>query len=254
MLWEALLVPSVLSAVLAALLALAAALGRPLLGAGVAAVQVVFTLGGVRPAPVPAAPVGAWLALLVAVGGSVWMVTTDPSEIWPVAVLLGLSLVAAITIQLGRHDGRQAMTMSLSTTVTACALSLLPLAWLTLSAGERGTHAVLLGLLGVGVVGLAELLPTPAVVRRSVAILLAGAVAAGLMLVAGGVLAAVPAVNGVVVTAFAAVSAVIAVAAVDRVAAEADDNTGRVLTPLRVTLPVVVAAPVAYVFGRILLG
>jgi hypothetical protein len=255
MLWEADFVPSVLSAALVAVLALAAAVGRPLLGAGVAVVQVVFTLGGVRPAPVPAAGAGATLALVVSVGGSIWMVVADPSGIWPVAVLLGLAFVAAITIQLGRHeDGRQAVTMSLSVTVAACALALLPVAWLALRAAEGGASAVLLGLLGVGVVGLVELLPMPAVTRRSVAILLAGAVAAGLMLIAGGGEATVPAVNGVVVTAFAAVAAVVAVAAVDRIAAEAGDDTVTVVTPLRVTLPVVVAAPVSYVLGRILLG
>jgi sorbitol-specific phosphotransferase system component IIC len=108
-------------------------------------------------------------------------------------------------------------------------------------------------LLGVGLVGLAELLPMPAVARRPVAILLAGAVGAGLMLVTSGAGAAAPVVSGVV-AAFAAVSAVVAVAAVDRMAAEASDNSVSVLTPLRVTLPIVMAAPVSYVLGRILLG
>jgi hypothetical protein len=253
MLWEDFLVPSVLAAALVAVLALAAAVGRPLLGAGVAVVQVVFTLGGVRPAPVPAARAGAWLALVVSVGGSVWMAVVDLNGVWPVAVLLALAFVAAITIQLSRHNGRPDVTMSLSMTVTACALALLPVAWLALRMAESGTLAVLLGLLGVGVAGLAELLPMPAAARRSIAILLAGAVAAGLMIVAGGV-AAEPAVTGMIVTAFAAVSAVLAIAAVDRVAAEAGDSTVIVLTPLRVTLPLVAAAPVSYVLARILLG
>jgi hypothetical protein len=253
-LWEDPLVASVLSAALVAVLALAAAVGRPLLGVGIAAVQVVFTLGGVRPAPVPAARSGAWLALMVSIGASAWMVFADPNGRWPVAVLLGPAFVAAIAIQLGRQDGRRAMTMSLTMTVAACALAVLPVAWLALRATEGGVHAVWLGLLGVGVVGLADALPIPVVARRFLAILLAGGVAAGLMLVAGGVAAAVPKVGGVVVAAFAALSAVIAVAAVDRVAAEAGDGTVSVLTPLRVSLPVVVAAPVSYVLGRVLLG
>jgi hypothetical protein len=252
-LWEDPVMPSALSAALVAVLALAAAVGRPLLGAGVAVVQVVFTLGGVRPAAVPAARPGAWLALVVSLGASVWTLLTDPNGMWPVAVLLGPALVAAMAIQLGRQDGRQAMTMSLTMTVAACALAVLPVAWLALRSVEGGVHAVWLGLLGVGVVGLAELLPLPIVVRRSVAILLAAAVAAGLMLVAG-VAAAVPTVGGVVVAAAAALSAVIAVTAVDRVAAEARGNTAGVLAPLRVTLPIVVSAPVSYVLGRILIG
>ena len=253
MLWEDPVMPSALSAALVAVLALAAAVGRPLLGAGVAVVQVVFTLGGVRPAAVPAARAGAWLALVVSLGASAWTLLTDPNGMWPVAVLLGPALVAAMAIQLGRHDGRQAMTMSLTMTVAACALAVLPVAWLALRSVEGGVHAVWLGLLGVGVVGLAELLPLPVAVRRSVAILLAAAVAAGLMLVAG-VAAAVPTVGGVVVGAAAALSAVIAVTAVDRVAVEARGNTAGVLAPLRVTLPIVAAAPISYVLGRILIG
>ncbi|HEX2361046.1 MAG TPA: hypothetical protein VHI11_03130 [Jiangellaceae bacterium] len=254
LLWEDLLVPSLLSAALVAVLALAAAVGRPLLGAGVAAVQVVFTLGGVRPAALPAAQAGAWLALVASVATSAWMVLGETTGIWPVAALLSLAFVAAILIQLLRRDGRQAMTTSLTITVAACALAMLPVAWLALLGGEGGVDAVWLGLLGVGVVGLTEPLPVPAAVRRSAAVLLAGAAAAGLVRVVGGVSASVP-VAAVVVAVFAALAAVIAVAAINRVAGELEDSsTVAVLTPLRMTLPVVVAAPVSYVLGRILLG
>ena len=245
---------SVLSAALVAVLAIAAAVGRPLLGAGVAVVQVVFTLGGVRPAAVPAVRAGAWLALVVSVSASVWLVVGDPSEMWPVAALLGPALVVAVMIQLIRRDGRHALTTSLTVTVAACALALLPVGWLALRGAEGGVHAVWLGLLGVGVVGLAELLPAPAALRRSLAVVFAGALAAALVSVADGVAAAVPAVGGVVVTTFAALTAVTAVAAVDRVGEELGDSTIDLLTPLRVTMPIAVAAPVTYVLGRVLVG
>jgi hypothetical protein len=245
---------SVLSTALVAVLAIAAGVGRPLLGAGVAVVQVVFTLGGVRPAAVPALREGAWLALAVSVAASVWLVVGDPSEMWPVAALLGPALVVAVMIQLLRRDGRQALSTSLTMTVAACALALLPVAWLALRGAEGGVHAVWLGLLGVGVVVLAELLPTPAAVRRSLAVVLAGALAAALVTVADGVAAAVPAVGGVVLTTFAALTAVTAVAAVERVGEEMGDSTVDLLTPLQVTMPIVVAAPVAYVLGRVLVG
>jgi hypothetical protein len=232
---------SVLSTALVAVLAIAAGVGRPLLGAGVAVVQVVFTLGGVRPAAVPALREGAWLALAVSVAASVWLVVGDPSEMWPVAALLGPALVVAVMIQLLRRDGRQALSTSLTMTVAACALALLPVAWLALRGAEGGVHAVWLGLLGVGIVVLAELLPTPAAVRRTLAVVLAGALA-------------VPAVGGVVLTTFAALTAVTAVAAVERVGEEMGDSTVDLLTPLQVTMPIVVAAPVAYVLGRVLVG
>ncbi len=245
---------SVLSTALVAVLAIAAALGRPLLGAGVAVVQVVFTLGGVRPAAVPAIRAGAWLALVVSVGASVWLVVGGSSEMWPVAALLGPALVVAVMIQLIRRDGRHALTTSLTMTVAACALALLPVAWLALRGAEGGVHAVWLGLLGVGAVGLAELLPAPAALRRSLAVVFAGALAAALVAVADGVASTVPAVGGVVVTTFVALTAVAAVAAVDRVGEELGDSTVDLLTPLRVTMPIVVAAPVAYVLGRVLVG
>jgi hypothetical protein len=248
------LMASVLSAALVAVLAIAAAVGRPLLGAGVAVVQVVFIYGGVRPAAVPAVRAGAWLALVVSVGASVWLVVDDPSEMWPVAALLGPALVVAVMIQLLRRDGRHALTTSLTMTVAACALALLPVAWLALHGAEGGVHAVWLGLLGVGVVGLAELLPTTAALRRSLAVVFAGALAAALFTVTDGFATAVPAVGGVIVTTFAALTAVTAVAAVDRVGEELGDSTIDLLTPLRVTMPIVVAAPVTYVLGRVLVG
>jgi hypothetical protein len=252
-LWEDPMMTSLLSAALVAVLALAAGLGRPFLGAGVVAVQVLFTLGGVRPAAVPAAKVGAWLALLVSVGALVWLVADDTSELWPVATFLGPALVVAFLIQLGRRDGRPALATSLTLTVAACALALLPVAWVALRGAEGGVHAVWLGLLGVGVVGLFELLPAPVAVRRSFGVLVAGALAA--TVVATGVVTAVmPAVGGVVVTTFAALTAAAAVAAVDRVAEEVGDGESGVVAPLRLTLPVVVAAPVVYVLGRVLLG
>lgn len=253
LLWEDPQVPALLTAALVVVLAAAAAVGEPLLAAGVAAVQAVFTLGGVRPAAVPAAPAAAWLALVVAVGASAWMAFGNSDGMWPLAALLGPALVVAVLIQLARRDGRDAMTRSLSLTVAACALALLPVAWLALRATDDGLYTVWLGLIGVGVAGLAELLPAPVAARRTAAVLLAGALAAGVAIAIGDVAASVPAVGGVVVATFAALTAVASMAAVDRVAAEGGDSSAR-LVPLRVTLPIVVAAPVAYVLGRILVG
>ncbi|MET0712410.1 MAG: hypothetical protein ABWZ30_07905, partial [Jiangellaceae bacterium] len=89
---------------------------------------------------------------------------------------------------------------------------------------------------------------------RSLAVLLAGALGAGLVFASEGVADAVPTVGGVVLATVTALTAVTAVAAVDRVAEEVDSTTASVLTPLRVTAPIVVAAPVAYVLGRVLVG
>ncbi|MGH8774993.1 MAG: hypothetical protein ACRDWI_07400 [Jiangellaceae bacterium] len=243
-----------LTAALVAVLAVASAAGRPLLAAGVVVVQLVFALGGVRLSAVPAAAAAGWLAAVVGVSGSVWTALDDTTAMRPVAALLGPALVAAVVVQLGRRDGRPGLTVSLTMTVAACTLAALPVAWVALRAADGGAYAVALGLLGVGVVSVAEGLRGSPAVRRGLAVLVAGALAAGLVLLVGDVAAEVPAVGALVVAVFGALIAVTALAAVDRMAGEAGGGAAAALDPLRVTLPIVAAAPVSYVLGRILVG
>ncbi|HJU98590.1 MAG TPA: hypothetical protein VJ644_11495 [Jiangellaceae bacterium] len=242
-----------MSAGLVAVLAVAAVVAGPLLAAAVIIVQVLFTLGGVRPSGAHEARSAAWLALVVAVAGTVWTVYEGTSGMRPVAVLLGPALLGAVAIQLLRHDGRPGLTGSLTLTVAACTLAALPVAWVALRETDGGVYAVGLGLLGVGTVALAEGVPLPIAVRRALAVLAAGGLAAGLVLLVGPVAAEVPAVGAVVVASFAALTAVTALAAVDRIGVEAETgNTA--LAPVRISLPIVATAPVAYVVGRILVG
>lgn len=248
--------PLLLTVALVVVLVVASAAGRTLLAAGVVVVQLVFAVGGVRAAAVPAAQAAGWLAAAVGVGASAWTAWGGTTALRPVVVLLGPALLAAVTVQLWRRDGRPRLTASLTMTVAACAFAVLPVAWVALRAADGGAYAVGLGLLGVGVASLAETLPGSAALRRSLAVLVAGAAAAGLVLLLDGMAAVVPAVGAVVVAAFGALMAVAALAAVDRIAAEVGDGDGTaaVLDPLRITLPIVASAPVSYVLGRILVG
>ncbi|MGH8825036.1 MAG: hypothetical protein ACRDVN_11220 [Jiangellaceae bacterium] len=238
---------------LVAVMAVAAVAGRPLLAAAVIIVQAQFTLGGVRSSSVHEARPAGWLALAVAVAASVWTVADGTASMRPVAALLGPALLAGVAIQLVRRDGRPGLTASLTLTVAACALGVLPVAWIALRSADSGVYAIGLGLLGVGAVGLAEGLPLPVAVRRALAVLVAGGLAAGLVLLFADVAAAVPAVGAVVVAALTALTAVTALAAVDRIGAESGSPES-VLAALRVSLPIVTTAPVAYVLGRILVG
>jgi hypothetical protein len=237
-----------------AALALASVAGRTVLAAGVVVVQFVFALGGVRRASVPATRLAGWLALTVGVAGSVWTAFADTADLKPVASLLGPALVVAVVVQLARRDGRAYLTESLTLAVGASALAVLPVAWIALRGADGGAYAVGLGLLGVGVVALAEAIPLSPAVRRMLAVLAATALAAGLVSLIDDVAEAVPAVGAVVVTAFGALAATSALAAVDRLGAEVGDRDGAMLVPLYVALPIVAAAPVAYVLGRILVG
>jgi hypothetical protein len=237
-----------------AALALASVAGRTVLAAGVVVVQFVFALGGVRRTSVPATRLAGWLALTVGVAGSVWTAFADTADLKPVASLLGPALVVAVVVQLARRDGRAYLTESLTLAVGACALAVLPVAWIALRGADGGAYAVGLGLLGVGVVALAEAIPLSPAVRRMLAVLAATALAAGLVSLIDDVAEAVPAVGAVVVTAFGALAATSALAAVDRLGAEVGDRDGAMLVPLYVALPIVAAAPVVYVLGRILVG
>jgi len=221
-----------------AALALASVAGRTVLAAGVVVVQFVFALGGVRRASVPAARLAGWLALTVGVAGSVWTAFADTADLKPVASLLGPALVVAVVVQLARRDGR----------------AVLPVAWIALRGADGGAYAVGLGLLGVGVVAVAEAIPLSPAVRRMLAVLVATALAAGLVSLIDDMAEAVPAVGAVVVTAFGALAATSALAAVDRLGVEVGDRDGAMLVPLYVALPIVAAAPVVYVLGRILVG
>jgi hypothetical protein len=111
-----------------------------------------------------------------------------------------------------------------------------------------------LGLLGVGVVAVAEAIPLSPAARRMLAVLVAAGLAAGLVFLIDDVAVTVPAVGAVVVTAFGALTAASALAAVDRLGVESGNRDGAMLVPLYVALPIVAAAPVVYVLGRILVG
>ncbi|HEU4544143.1 MAG TPA: hypothetical protein VFR23_23635 [Jiangellaceae bacterium] len=254
---------SLLAAGLIGVLAVGSAAGGEFLAAGVLIAQVVFVMGAVRVAPVPAASGAAWLALLVGAGATAWTAWAGLPGLSPVAIVLGPALVLAIVLQLVRRDGRPRLTASLTLAVSACVLVVLPVAWVGLRYADGGGHAVALGLLGAGIAVLADALRVSAMLRRLLGVLVAAALAAGLV-VWLETFSLVPAVSAVVVAAFGAVMAIVALAAVDVLADESRRSQGQphavgytrdvavAMTPLRVVMPVVVAAPVVYVLGRIL--
>ena len=238
------------------------AAGGMFLAGGVLVAQVVFVMGAVRMAPIPAANSAAWLALLVGGGATGWTAWAGLPGLSPVAIVLGPALVLAIVVQLFRRDGRPRLTASLTLTVAACVLAVLPVAWVGLRYADGGSYAVALGLLGAGVAVLADALGISVMLRRLLAVLVAAALAAA-MVVWLESFSTVPAVSAVAVAAFGAVMAIVALAVVDVLADESrrrqeqlvvgpTTDVAVTVTPLRVVMPIVVAAPVTYVLGRIL--
>lgn len=291
--WEDLLVPSarapLVTAALVGVLALASAAGDLTLAAGVAVVQMYFALGVVRASVSASARLAALLALSAGLGGVIWTQFDETPDLTPMVGVLGPVMLIAFVIQMTRRDGRAGLTRDLSFTVAASVLTVLPVAWLSLRASDEGAYSVALSLLGIGLVSLAEALPVSRTLRRVLGVLLAGAAAAGAVMLIGSVSDAVPPVSGVALSAFSAVMAAIAFAVVDRVSDELVPRRGTApvtvpedtiaegeswhftdpdepvrpagplpgssaLFPLAVTLPLIAAAPVAYVLGRLLVG
>jgi hypothetical protein len=261
-----------------------------MLAGGVAVVIVVFVLGAVITADVVMARWAGILALAASLGALIWTYADHTSDLIPMSASLAPTLVLSMVLQLWRRDGRPALTTSLTFVVTACVLAVLPVVWLALRASAEGSYAVGLALLGIGSLGLTETLPLSRGTRRVLGVL-TGAVAAGaLVMTVNRVGDAVPAVSAVVVTSFAGVMAGIAFAIVDRLVGElaspvpvtvpiADhpsasagegaavsqlpvggqtspriNRAAKSFLPLHISLPFIVAAPAAYVLGRIFIS
>lgn len=257
--------PSLLAAGLVAVLALASAAGSPVLAAGVVLVQGLFALGAVRPAGVPGAVTAAWLALGIGVGSSVWLVADDIPRLTPMARLLAAGFLLAIVVQLWRRHGRPMLTTSLSVTAAAVVLAALPASLVALRTADGGVYAVGLGLLGVGIVLVVDGVGGRSVLMRMLAVL--GAAAAAVVVVMLVSLADVPEVGAVVLAAFGALLAVAALYAVERMAAESSSEGEPAgggtdllqlvavdIRPLQLTLPIIMAAPVIYLLGRLLIA
>lgn len=272
-------------AAIAGILAVAAASNAAVLAGGLALLQLIFVMGGVRSSSQPSIRAVAWVALAAGWAALAWAYLDDTSELTGPAAVLGATLVAVVVVQLGRRNGRPNLTSSLATSATAVVLTVLPVLWLNLRAvSDVGVHAVELGLLGVGVVALLDALPVSRAIRRVVGVILSAAAATALMLLISDLRDDVPPVSAVVVAAFAGLMAAVASAIVDRLEAEiptvqesqvrVPDDRGEPDTipggipavsgtasstpvaavgPLRMTLPFIAAAPAVYVLGRILI-
>jgi hypothetical protein len=159
--------------------------------------------------------------------------------------VLALVVLAGLVHQLARRDGRDRLNASLSATVAMTALAGLGATYLAASDGEDG-----LGLVSAAAVS-AALVVAGSVLRARLG--LPKAVDLAVLLVAAAVSAAgVLALDGLAggpALAVAASAAVVAWAATLLVARSSAPDPG-----VAVGLPLVLAGPVAYVLGRLLVG
>lgn len=239
-----------ISAAVAAALALASVAGPMVLAAGLGIVIVLLTLGSAASSGLPAARRVSWLAAIAGVVALTWTVVDGRPDLTPMAATLGPAFALLIVMQLARRHGRARLTASLTFGVATAALAVVPVMWLALRHAVGGPTAVLFGLLGVCVVSLAEAVPVSRSGRRVVGILLASGVATAVAVFADGGSGSVPPVSAVVLTAFGGALTAAAFAAVDRLAVDIerhvpaqDPVTEPVPSPVLDHRPVLITEP-----------
>lgn len=209
-----------MSAAVAAALALASVAGPMVLAAGLGIVILLLTLGSAAATGLPTARRASWLAAAAGVVALVWTAVDGRPDLTPIAATLGPAFVIILILQLARRDGRPRLASALTFAVATAALAVMPVMWLALRHAVSGPTAVLFGLLGVGVVSFAEAVPVSRSGRRLVSIVVASGIATAVAVLTAGSSGAVPPVSAVVLTAFGAALTVAAFAAVDRLAAD----------------------------------
>jgi molybdopterin synthase sulfur carrier subunit len=235
------------------------------LAAGVFVVQVVVALAWLAALDVPAGG-GAFVIVVIASGVMDGVVGSyrEP-DIGRAAGVAAVAVIVSLLHQIARRP-RVAVTLSFGGTLSALAFAFAAAAYVGLCVEKGGAQADAAALLGAGVgLGAARLtdlaVPKPSPLpgsRRGVVGLFIGFGAALLVgWVYGNSQDVLGVERGTRLALVAAVIALVADLAVDAVlhaAPPVDERARSGVPPLGILLPVVLAAPAAYVAGRILLG
>ena len=256
--------PGLVAGAVAAALAGLALAGTPALAAGAFCVQVVISLAWLASLGAKGSLGAFGIAVAAAAAIDIVLAVSDSPDLGDAAPVVGIALVAALLHQLARRP-RRAVTMSLAGTMSAVGFAVCAGAYVALLAEGSGDLADAAALFGIGVALVVARLLDLAVVtpsafpgsRRGIVGIVVGAGAAAAVGAAYGSSNALHTGVGLRIAVIAALLALIADVAVDAVLTQApppDERRLSALTPLGVLLPVVLAAPVAYITGRILLG
>ncbi len=235
--------PAALTAVLAALTAAAAALGRPALAVPAVLLQALTAAGWFRLNGMWPARQGIALAFLSGLAVDAGLFATDGRHAPLVAAgALGVWLPLVLVQQLRHHGSPDERLASLTATAAATALTVLAGGYLALAGTAAGHEPVVAGALGVAAATLLRALPLPPVLSVPVA-LLAGAGGGA----AATALTGLPTLPAVLLGLAAGVCALVGL----RVASY-DWPSRFVHFTAGVALPLTVAAPVVYLLGQVL--
>lgn len=236
----------------AALLTLGAGVGREVLVVALAVLQLALLAGWWAAVRAPGRLGGQALGALVAVLADA-LVLADGASLAPVPRVLGAAVLGLFAVQLARRDGRPDLVGSLAAGAAACSLVGLGAALLAARALPDGTSLVAVTALSAGVAAALAGLGAGArsASARVVAVVVAIAVAVAAGAAAGAIGSAGPLVGALLGLAAGAVGAV-----GQALAALLPGHRGEPVPTLAAAavLPVLLAAPLAYVLGRLLVG
>jgi hypothetical protein len=232
--------PVAVTAAMAAALALGAYAGSLVLLLAVVLTQAAVISGWHRSVDVPGLLGGAMLAGAAALTADILLVARDDSRpLDPVAGVLGCAVLGGFVHQLARRDSRVRLTASLTATLALVVLAVLGA--LYLAARETRGEAALVALVALAVLAarVADVAPLPPLHRGAAAVVAGGAV--------GLVVATVTDIAAGAGLLLGLAAAVTATAAVQLVG-----GAGRPAWLPAAALPLLLAAPVAYILGRLL--
>jgi hypothetical protein len=242
------LLPAVVTTALAALIAGAAQLGGPALAVAVAMLQAVTAAGWFRLNGMWPARQGIVLAFLAGVATDLSLLLADEGHAPAVIIgTLGAWCVLTVTLHLRNRSGPDERMYALTAAFTATGLAVVAAGFLA-SLDAASADAVSVGAAAVAVASLARALPLPPYVSPVAALIAAAGAGAGagqLMVLGGDGAATAPAVAGAVLGLVTGGCALLGL----RVASY-DYPSRFVHMTAGVALPLALAAPVVYLFGR----
>jgi hypothetical protein len=243
-------------AAIAAALAVAVVIGAlgpiAVLALAVALVQAAVALGWFGAVRVPGATGGVAVVGLAAGAADVLLVVRDDERpLTPLAGVLGLTLVASVLHQLTRRHGRERLTASLATTTTLAVVCVLGAAFLGVVRSDGGAALVVAAALAAGATTAALTAPMPGrqpltTWRGTAARTATGLLGAALLALVIALPSDLEAGAGVLVGLGCGLVAAVGVVVGTRVAQPDPLVTAG--------LPLLLAAPAAFVLGRLLVG
>ena len=236
------------------LLAIAAYAGPVPLALAIAFVQVVLVVGWFAVLDVPGGRGGAIVAVLSALAADALLLTQtlrgDEIDLLPVAATLGMAFLAAFVHQIARRGGRPDVVASITATLTIATIAVLA-SLLLPAAGDDGSPAVVVAVVvGAALVAMTAVLRPLSWITAAAALVVAAVVGGGV----GATDNAVGLGAGIALGAGGAILALLGSTVARFATYDIADRPVEPVLRLAVPalLPVVIAAPVAYVLSRML--